>query len=132
MANSAFEPALSNQMTWAINPNRFNEDGNKPYQLSFFIPADSILEFANHLTQLATQADKVKTGKIWDFEARKQVEVPGFYLNGKGAGEEGTWAAGAMNLQQVPGHPSSKIEKAPVVCGLTPPANSSINYDEEL
>ena len=121
---SDFVPALSKQMTWAINPNRFNEDGKKPWRIAFFIPQECIAEFAQHLQQLATQTHKLADGTIYNYETREKETVKGFYLNGKGGGAEGSWAAGEMNLMQVEGHPATKTANAamPAACPAPTPA----------
>ena len=71
--------------------------------MSLFITKQSILELASYLQKLAGETDRVKPGKVWDFANKKEVEVSGFYLNGKGqTGQYGDF--GSINLQQIEGN----------------------------
>lgn len=102
MTQSAFVSALTHQLKWSVGENRFDTDGKQPKQLSLFITQESILELASYLQRLAGESDKLKAGKVWDFENKKEIEVQGFYLNGKGqTGQYGDF--GSINLQQIPG-----------------------------
>ena len=96
-----FVPALTHQIKWSVGENRFDTEGKQPKQLSLFITKQSIRELASHLTKLAGETDRIKTGKAWDFAKKEEVEVEGFYLNGKGqTGQYGDF--GSINLQQIP------------------------------
>jgi len=96
-----FVPALTHQIKWSVGENRFDTEGKQPKQLSLFITKQSIRELASHLTKLAGETDRIKTGKVWDFAKKEEVEVEGFYLNGKGqTGQYGDF--GSINLQQIP------------------------------
>lgn len=96
-----FSPALTHQIKWSVNDNRFDTDGKNPKQLALFITKDSILELASYLQRLAKQSDKVRSGKVWDFVNNEEMEVDGFYINGKGKdGQYGPF--GAINLAQIP------------------------------
>jgi hypothetical protein len=96
-----FVPALTHQIKWSVGENRFDTEGKQPKQLSLFVTKQSILELASHLTKLAGETDRIKTGKVWDFAKKEEVEVEGFYLNGKGqTGQYGDF--GSINLQQIP------------------------------
>jgi hypothetical protein len=102
MTQSAFVSALTHQLKWSVGENRFDTDGTKPKQMSLFVTQESILEFASYLQRLAGESDKLKPGKVWDFENQKEIEVQGFYLNGKGQTSQfGDF--GSINLQQIPG-----------------------------
>lgn len=99
---SDFIAATTHQIKWSVEQNRFDKDGKNPKKLSLFISKDSILEFASYLQRLAGETDRIKTGKIWDFVNREEIQVEGFYLNGKGKpGQYGDH--GSINLQQIPG-----------------------------
>ena len=104
MANSDYVPALSKQITYRTDANRYHDEtkqGSKPRSLALFIPQQSILELAEYLKRLSTEQDKLKTGKVWNFETRENEELKGFYINGRGFdGESGEF--GAINLQQIP------------------------------
>ena len=105
MANSDYVPALSKQITYQTDANRYHDEtkqGSKPRSLALFIPQQSILEFAEYLRRLSTEQDKLKTGKVYNFETREKEELKGFYINGRGFdGENGEY--GSINLQQIPG-----------------------------
>lgn len=97
---SSFVPALTHQIKWSVGENRFDKDGKQPKQLSLFVSKDSILELASYLQRLAGETDRIKSGKVWDFVNKEEIEVDGFYLNGKGqTGQYGDF--GAINLQQI-------------------------------
>ena len=99
---SDFVAATTHQIKWEVGENRFDKDGKNPKKMSLFISKDSILEFAAYLQRLAGETDRIKTGKVWDFVNREEIEVEGFYLNGKGKSSKyGDF--GAINLQQIPG-----------------------------
>ena len=99
---SSFIAATTHQIKWSVGENRFDKDGKQPKQLSLFISKDSILEFADYLQRLAQEQDRIKSGKVWDFVNKEEIEVEGFYLNGKGqTGQYGDF--GSINLQQIPG-----------------------------
>ena len=99
--NSTFIPATTHQIKWEVGENRFDKDGQNPKKMSIFISKDSILEFASYLQRLAGETDRIRTGKVWDFTNREEIEVEGFYLNGKGkTSQYGDF--GAINLQQIP------------------------------
>jgi len=95
-----FVPALTHQIKWSVGENRFDTEGKQPKQLSLFVTKQSILELASYLQKLAGETDRIKPGKVYDFKNQKEVEVEGFYLNGKGkAGQYGDF--GSINLQQI-------------------------------
>ena len=88
--------------------------------MSLFISKDSILELAAYLQRLAGESDRIKPGKVWDFVYREEIEVEGFYLNGKGqTGQYGDF--GAINLQQITATDRNSPTQ-PEACGLKPPA----------
>ena len=99
--NSTFIPALTHQIKWKVEENRFDRDGTNPRMMSIFVSKDSILEFAAYLQRLAGETDRIKPGKVWDFTNRVEIEVEGFYLNGKGKSNQGG-DFGSINLQQIP------------------------------
>jgi len=96
-----FVPALTHQIKWSVGENRFDTEGKQPKQLSLFVTKQSILELALYLQKLAGESDRVKPGKVWDFAKKEEVDVEGFYINGKGqTGQYGDF--GSINLQQIP------------------------------
>ena len=120
MTASAFIPATTHQIKWSVGENRFDKDGKQPKQLSLFVSQDSILELASYLQRLAGESDRIKTGKVYDFVNKTEIEVDGFYLNGKGqTGQYGDF--GSINLQQISGSssdtPTERSAPAPVAAG---------------
>ena len=120
MTASAFIPATTHQIKWSVGENRFDKDGKQPKQLSLFVSQDSILELASYLQRLAGESDRIKTGKVYDFVNKTEIEVDGFYLNGKGqTGQYGDF--GSINLQQIPGSssdtPTEQSAAVPVAAG---------------
>ena len=85
-----FKGALPSVIKWSVGENKYDEDGSNPKSLSLFIPAASIDALAAHLSAMAADSAKLKTGKIWDYSKNEEVEVNGVYLNAKGkSGESG-------------------------------------------
>ena len=79
-----FNPALPIQLKWSVNENRFDDNGKNPLALSIFVPADSAFAFAQLIMDSAEDSAKTKTAKVWDYTKHEEVEVQGFYINGKG------------------------------------------------
>ena len=97
---AGFNPAISRPIKWYVGENKYDEEGKNPRRLSLFIPEDSILEFAAYLKRLSTQTDKARAGKVWDYGRNEEVEVSGFYVDGKGKkGQYGDY--GTINPVQI-------------------------------
>ena len=103
-----FNPAISRPIKWSVGDNKYDENGKAPRRLSLFIPEDSILEFAEYLKRLSTQTDKARAGKVWDYARSEEVEVSGFYVDGKGKnGQYGDY--GTINPVQIAAADSDSI-----------------------
>ena len=81
---SDFQAALPFPIKWAVNENKFDSDGKNPLALSVFVPAESAFALAQFLLDTAEDPAKTKTAKVWDYSKNEEVEVQGFYINGKG------------------------------------------------
>jgi len=81
---SDFQAALPFPIKWAVNENKFDSDGKNPLSLSVFVPAESAFTLAQFLLDTAEDPAKTKTAKVWDYSKNEEVEVQGFYINGKG------------------------------------------------
>ena len=79
-----FNPALPIQLKWSVNENKFDDNGKNPLALSIFIPAESAFALAQLIMDSAEDSAKTKTAKVWDYTKNEEVEVQGFYINGKG------------------------------------------------
>jgi hypothetical protein len=79
-----FNPALPIQLKWSVNENKFDDNGKNPLALSLFIPAESAFALAQLIMDSAEDLAKTKTAKVWDYTKNEEVEVQGFYINGKG------------------------------------------------
>lgn len=97
MINSDFHPALPKPVKWSTGENRFDQTGKNPTSLSLFVPLESVHAFANYLMNLADDDSRHKSGKIWDYSAKAEVEVPGIYINGKGRDGRDGGAFGTIN-----------------------------------
>jgi hypothetical protein len=92
-----FNPALPIPVKWSVNENRFDNDGRNPRSLSIFIPVESAFAFAEYLITSADDSARRRTAKLWDYNEKCEVEVEGFYVNGKGRdGKEGS-SFGSIN-----------------------------------
>lgn len=81
---SDFKAALPKPVKWSTGENRYDNGGKQPRSLSLFIPRESAVAFAQYIINSADDDDKMRTGKIWDYDTKAEVEVEGFYINGKG------------------------------------------------
>ena len=112
---SDFQAALPQVIKWDVKDNRFEDKEKYPKALSLFIPQESIAAFAQHLTAMAADSEKLRAAKIWDYDNNQEVEVQGVYLNAKGkTGEYGDF--GNINPALLAANPPTDA------CGLKPPA----------
>lgn len=81
---SDFKAALPKPVKWSTGENRYDNGGKQPRSLSLFIPLESAVAFAQYIINSADDSEKVRTGKIWDYDKKAEVEVQGIYINGKG------------------------------------------------
>ncbi|MFS6818237.1 hypothetical protein AAF134_02320 [Synechococcus lacustris Tous-12m] len=96
MANfqSDFQAALPFPIKWAVAENKYDEDGKYPLSLSVFVPVDSAFALAQYILDTAEDPIKTKTAKVWDYSKNEEMEVKGFYINGKGKhGRDGDGAS---------------------------------------
>ena len=150
--NKPYVAALTHQLKWNAGKNKYNHKrdrsgqvmrdaagnpipGNKPMKFDLFIPRESILELAMWLQQkhAATTDWKQTEVRKYDKTTRQYYNevVEGFYLSGKGIGEDGylknpdgtnvldeqgnpmtdseeNWAAGEIHPPQVEGYADTK------------------------
>lgn len=110
---SDFKAALPIPVKWSTGDNKYDQTGKAPRSISLFIPLESAAAFAQYILNSAQDTDRHKTGKVWDYEAKSEVQVEGFYINGKGregtGGEFGTinpastkWMNGSNNDEALP------------------------------
>jgi len=69
-----FNPALPKQVKWSVGENKYDTDGKTPKSLSLFIPIESAEAFARYINATATDPDKIKKGKVWDYSLQAEVE----------------------------------------------------------
>jgi hypothetical protein len=81
---SDFKAALPIPAKWSVRDNRFDQTGKNPRSLSIFVPAESAMALAQYIMNCADDASSYKTAKVWDYDQKCEVEVQGFYINGKG------------------------------------------------
>jgi hypothetical protein len=81
---SDFKPALPKVIRWSCGENRYDEDGKNPKALSLFVPLESAQAFAQYINAQATDPERIKKGKIWDYALQAEVEVEGIYISAKG------------------------------------------------
>ena len=96
---SDFKPAFPRPVKWSTGENRYDQTGKNPTTMSLFVPIESAYAFAQYLINLADDESRHKTGKVWDYADRCEVEVPGIYVNGKGRDGAGGFAFGTINPQ---------------------------------
>ena len=94
-----FQPALPYPIKWSTGENSYDEEGKFPQQLALAIPVESIPAFCDYLMSLGDTNEKIKTGKVWDFSKKEEVEVDVVWINGKGKdGQYGSF--GSINPQK--------------------------------
>ena len=79
-----FNPAFPKPVKWSTGENKYDQSGKNPVNLSLFIPLESAYAFAQYVMTLADDTTRHKTGKVWDYATKSEVEVPGIYVNGRG------------------------------------------------
>ena len=86
MANSQsnFQAALPFHLKWSVSKNQFDDTGKNPLVLSVFVPAESAFALAQFILDTAENPDKAKTAIVWDYSKNEEVEVTGFWINGRG------------------------------------------------
>lgn len=98
-----FHPALPLPVKYSTNENRYDQGGKQPRTLSLFIPLESAYALAQYIMNVAEDQSKHKTGKVWNYQQKAEVEVTGIYLNGKGregtTGEYGTINPGSTKAE---------------------------------
>lgn len=91
-----FNPALPKQIKWSLGENKYDTEGKNPKSLSLFVPIESVEAFARYLSAIATDPEKIRKGKVWDYALQAEVEIDGIYINGKG--RDGQYGAfGSIN-----------------------------------
>ena len=84
MASSEFKAALPRAVKWSTGENRYDTAGKQPRSLNLFVPLESAYAFAQYIINTADDTTRHKSGKIWDYDTKAEVEVQGIYINGKG------------------------------------------------
>jgi hypothetical protein len=77
-----FKPALPYPVKFSTSENEYQDSDKFPKAMSLFIPLESIQPLFDHCIKLGDT--KAKTGKVWDYTKKEEVEVKGIYLNAKG------------------------------------------------
>ena len=102
-----FHPAIPFPIKWAVNPNKYDDGGKNPVQLSLFIPTESVVAFAQYLMNMADDQNKARTGKVWDYKNNEEKEITGFYINAKvKIGKDGTFGNINPAKTQTPEEPA--------------------------
>jgi len=77
-----FKPALPLPVKFSTSENEYQDSDKFPKSMSLFVPLESIQPLCDHMIKLGDT--KSKTGKVWDYTKKEEVEVQGIYLNAKG------------------------------------------------
>lgn len=94
-----FDAALPHPVKWTVQENQFDDDGKYPKQMSLAVPVKSIPALCDYLMSLGDTAEKIKTGKVWDYSNNQEIEVDVVWINGKGKdGQYGDF--GTINPQK--------------------------------
>lgn len=112
MSNFDFKAALPKPVKWATGPNQYDNDGKQPRSMRLFVPCESAYAFAQYIINSAEDREKLRTGKIWDYDKKAEIEVDGFYINGRGRqGRDGEF--GTINPGAAQGGGSGRTTSAP-------------------
>ena len=96
---SDFKAALPQVIKWSTGENKYDQTGKSPISISLFVPVESAFAFAQYVLNMADDETRHKTGKIWDYSSNCEIEVQGFYINGKGRDGQGGTSYGNINPQ---------------------------------
>ena len=130
---SDFNPALPKNITWRVGKNKGSDADKKPNRCTLFIPAESMGELVAHLLAMVDTNTNLTEGEIYNWNTRQKEVVPGYYISGKGIGDQGeNWAKGEMALMKIEEGLSPKVANiqaklagnapAPAVAPPAPPA----------
>ena len=115
---SDFNPALPKNITWRVGKNKGPDADKKPNRCTLFIPAESMQALVGHLMAMVDTGTNATTGDVYDWETKQKVTVPGYYLTGKGIGNDSNdWAVGELALAQI-----AEGMSPPVQAAVAPPA----------
>jgi len=79
-----FIPALPQPIKWSTGSNRYDQNGKQPRSMSLFVPLESVPALQQYLSSIAADIERHKTGKVWDYETKTEIQVKGIYINGRG------------------------------------------------
>jgi len=77
-----FKPALPLPVKFSTSENEYDDSEKFPKTMSLFVPLESIQPLCDHMIKKGDT--QLKTGKVWDYTKKEEVEVQGIYLNAKG------------------------------------------------
>ena len=97
-----FVAALPKVVKFSTGENKYDTTGKNPVSLSLFVPVESAFALAQYLMNVADDASRHKTGKIWNYETQSEEEVQGFYINGKGREGRDGGSYGNINPAALP------------------------------
>ena len=104
---SNFVAALKYPIKWSVGSNTFDDADKFPKTIGLAIPVDSMRDFINHCEKLLADTENYKTGKVWNFEEKKEEKAAVVYLNGKGReSNDGYGCFGNINPRKIEVEPN--------------------------
>ena len=83
--NTPFEPAFNVPVNFSVSDNTYEPTKNKySKKISLFIPLESVLDFAQHVMNVADKPENHAKGKVFDMRTGEREEVQGIYIYGNG------------------------------------------------
>ena len=82
---SNFEPAFQVPVNFTVSDNTYEPTKNKySKKIGLFIPLETVLDFAQHVMNVADKPENHAKGKVFDMRTGEREEVQGIYIYGNG------------------------------------------------
>ena len=82
---SNFEPAFELPVNFTVSDNTYEPTKNKyTKKIGLFIPLETVLDFAQHVMNVADKPENHAKGKVFDMRTGEREEVQGIYIYGNG------------------------------------------------
>ena len=86
---SNFEPAFQVPVNFTVSDNTYEPTKHKyTKKIGLFIPLETVLDFAQHVMNVADKPENHAKGKVFDMRTGEREEVQGIYIYGNGNGSK--------------------------------------------
>ena len=78
---SNFEPAFQVPVNFTVSDNTYEPTKHKyTKKIGLFIPLETVLDFAQHVMNVADKPENHAKGKVFDMRTGEREEVKGIYI----------------------------------------------------